>query len=257
MVTIYKRLGMSEKSFMNFLRKEYKTKSITTIAKEIKCDKEGLRIYFKKFNIRTRSCVERSCLRHRKKVSLSKKQKEILEGLILSDFHISKHSKKSEQARVSFGFKYKEFAEEIIKELIDLDFPPIYQDKKTNCFHSKSKSFVEIGDFHKRWYKDGKKIIPKDLKLTPEVCYWWYLGDGSIVDYGIKLSTDGFDLKFVKFLVRSLNDIGFQSTYIESNRIRIKSESVDDFLNYIGKCRVSCYKYKWKTKTKRKNYKWE
>ena len=49
-----------------------------------------------------------------------------------------------------------------------------------------------------RWYIDGVKHVPNDLKLNPLKCLIWYIGDGCICNSGtgksqyIKLSTHCF-----------------------------------------------------------------
>lgn len=47
-------------------------------------------------------------------------------------------------------------------------------------YHYCSKSYRELVSYYSRWYPNRKKIVPKDLKLTPVTVRQWYIGDGSI-----------------------------------------------------------------------------
>ena len=65
--------------------------------------------------------------------------------------------------------------------------------------------------------------------------------------YTIKnLSTCGFSISDVEWLISQLNELGFKATRMSSNNvIHISTYSAKAFLNYIGKCPVKCYQYKW------------
>lgn len=44
---------------------------------------------------------------------------------------------------------------------------------------------------HNKWYLDGKKVVPSDLRLDPIMVAVWYMDDGG----GAKIHTSGFDPK--------------------------------------------------------------
>ena len=93
--------------------------------------------------------------------------------------------------------------------------------------------------------------MPRDIKLTPLVCRQWYIGDGCLKHPKngrpyIELSTCGFSISDVSWLVGELNKLGIKTTRCNSNNIiEISTHSTRAFLNYIGECPVECYKYKW------------
>lgn len=60
------------------------------------------------------------------------------------------------------------------------------------------------------------------------------------------LSSIGFIIFGVHWLVKELNILGFKATRQKSNNtIYISPFSTESFLDYIGKCPVDCYQYKW------------
>lgn len=113
----------------------------------------------------------------------------------------------------------------------------------------KSRCSVTFTKYRNEWYPNGKKIVPKNIKINPAVLLHWYLGDGSISDdCGITLSTDSFDEESLDFLLYELDKLGLNPTlnYL-SNRIIIPNRRVIEFLTYIGECPVKSFEYKWKT----------
>lgn len=186
-------------------------------------------------------------------IIINETERNILDGLMLGDGHIDSNNF---CGRYTQGCKYLEFLEHI-KLLLPLDWGPIWEDKKQNCYHLKSHFTPTLLEFKKRWYPSGKKIVPKDLILSKEAILYWFLGDGSIrfgnkskfpnsKHYEIKLATDGFTREDNLFLVEQLGVIGIRSSVLKYNQIRIFTESNEKFFKLLGSCPVNCYNYKWR-----------
>ena len=177
--------------------------------------------------------------------NMTNKEKEILDGLMLSDGCLSENSRIS--ARLTFGFKYKETSEELLRELGSINFSPIWQSKKTNCWHSKSNMYHDLLNENKRWYPIKKKIVPKDIIITPLSCYWWFIGDGYTSEGNVYLCTDSFSKEDNEFLVEKLNKKGFNPSITSRNRIRFNKKETITFLKWITpeKGIMEQYKYKW------------
>ncbi|GAH48227.1 unnamed protein product, partial [marine sediment metagenome] len=108
----------------------------------------------------------------------------------------------------------------------------------------------ELLSIWKKWYPNRKKIVPRDIKLTPLTVRQWYIGDGCLVPHNsgrshIILCTEGFPIADVKWLADKLINLGFKATQYVSNISHISVYSTEDFLNYLGPCPVKDYKYKW------------
>jgi len=69
--------------------------------------------------------------------------------------------------------------------------------------------YVQFTEQRSRWYPNGTKIVPKDIKLTPISIAQWYWGDGGLLDNGrsIYFCTDSFSMNDVEFLRKKLYDI--------------------------------------------------
>ena len=119
-----------------------------------------------------------------------------------------------------------------------------------HIYRYRSLAYVELLPHRMLWYPEGKKVVPRQIRLTSLTCRQWYIGDGYLqqgkAGRGIVLSTQGFPENDVEWLVTQLIKLGFSAARQPSiNTIRIHTHSVKDFLEYIGKCPVECYKYKW------------
>ncbi len=104
----------------------------------------------------------------------------------------------------------------------------------------------------KRWYPDGKKIVPQDVRITPTSLLLWYLGDGSISKMGlsffVRLATCGFTPEDVdSILIPKLSAFGLNvGRHVSKNDIRISGDSLKKFFDLIGhKSPIKCYNYKF------------
>lgn len=186
---------------------------------------------------------------------------EVMDGLLISDGSISS-SEGQKYHRFSIASSQQEFMIYCHGFLIPFN-PSVVKFKKAlgygrNKGYEKSRySFCTA--FHPlitkqrlRWYEEKKKIIPKDIKITPLMLRMWYYGDGSIVTNKetntclVRLSTDGFDKQDVDFVIKRLKEQIDIESVNSDNRIRINANSISTFFNYIGKAPyLDCYSYKF------------
>lgn len=151
--------------------------------------------------------------------TITQNQKEFLDGLMLGDGGII-WSKTAAYPRLS-----------VMRQLQDKDYllwqydlfkdfygtPPKYfksyhnkVDKYYEGFSCRTKSGKIFSDYYNKWYPNGKKIVPRDLVLTPLTLLIWFLDDGSVIkpsEHGlqIKFSTDGFPEEDTRFLAQLLS----------------------------------------------------
>lgn len=177
--------------------------------------------------------------------NMTLEEREVLDGLLLSDGCLSEKSRIS--ARLTFGFKFKETVEEIFKELHSIRFSPIWQSEHTKCYHSKSNMYHDLLDENKRWYPDGEKIVPKDIAITPLSCYWWFIGDGYTSEGNVYLCTDSFIKEDNEYLINKLKEFGFSPSLRSNNRIAFSKVDTIKFLEWIKPENgiLKQYEYKW------------
>ena len=249
---------MKEYKNKNWLKKQYLDKKLSTtqIAKLCNCGSTTIYRWLKNFDIPIRSlgeAVHLACSNH---CNLSEEARQWLDGELLGDGCLYSQSKYS--ALFSYSSKYKEYIQYISDTLNSFGIKragkinKIYH-KKMDCYDYNygSLNYVELLLIRKRWYPNGKKRIPRDLKLTPLLLRQEMIGDGCLIHKKkyrpyIKLATCGFPIRDVEWLAKELCKLGFKTTrWSAGNRICISTHSTKDFLDYIGKCPVKCYEYKF------------
>lgn len=242
---LYKQLGKTQQEFKDLLQYMYQVQKMSQadIAKHFSCNITCIEGWFKRFDLSTRSLKEAARNNKQRIFDLSNKESLVLDGLLLSDIHIETGHF---QSRASFGFKHKEFADSVIKYTKTLQWSEPKYNKISLGWHSKTKYCINLHNLRQKWYPFGKKIVPKDIKITPTTMLWWYLGDGYIAKYGAVLCTDSFDRVSNHRLVKLIISEGIPCHLTPRNRIRIEgNRGIDLLLDYIGPSPVECYKYKW------------
>jgi len=242
----------------NWLEKKYILNGLSTnqIAELCGCDQHTILTWMKNFGIKSRNISEAEHLAQANHCNLSQEAEEWIDGELLGDGCIRRISPYS--GRFRYASKYLEYIQYVSDTLKSFGIKRTGKinkkyHKKMNCYtyHYASLSYPELLSIRKRWYPKGKKIIPRDLKLTPLVLRQEHIGDGCLIHYkknnpAIVLSTDGFTIENVNWFVNELNKLGFKSTRRNcNNTIHISTKSTKDFLSYIGECPVECYQYKF------------
>lgn len=242
----------------NWLNRKYWEEKLSTaqIAELCHCSKTPIRYWLKKFNIPIRSCSEGIYLATSNHCELSDKARQWIDGELMGDGHLRLQSKYS--ANIGYSSKHLEYIRYVSDTLKSFGIGQAGKIRKMKCkkwgnhaYHYESLCYVELLPIRKRWYPNNKKIIPRDLKLTPLVLRQEMIGDGCLVHHkncrpDIILATCGFPIKDVEWLVKELNKLGFKSRRQPvNNLIGISTYSTKQFLHYIGECPVQCYQYKW------------
>jgi len=191
---------------------------------------------------------------------LSQEAIEWINGELLGDGHLRPHSVSSQ---FTYSSKHLEYIQYISDTLSSFGIKQcgrirkIYLRKSNSYSHRYSSlRYVELSSTQKKWYPEGKKIIPRDIRFTPLTLRQWYIGDGYLRSSGersrIFLYTNGFTVLDVEWLIKQLIKLEFKSTRTNQNVIHVSRYSTKEFLNYIGNCPVECYKYKWNYQDNRK-----
>lgn len=226
------------------------------ISKIINVHKVTILNWLRNHNIPIRSNSESKHIWQANHFDITNEFREWIDGELLGDGCLNSRSKYS--ARVKYSSKYLEYIDYIAESLkhFGIEQSGYIRKREPNpgaySYHYTSKSYNELKDFHTRWYPEGKKIVPRDVRLTPITLRQWYLGDGCLYIPKTKrrrfitLAAYSFTDDDVYFLIKLFREIGIVATKPKSNRIHISTQSVDKFLDYIGECPVYCYQYKWR-----------
>ncbi len=193
-------------------------------------------------------------------LSLSKRQKEILIGLILGDGHLEKlYTPTLGRLKVEHSYKQKDYVNWLYEEFRNwVRSEP--KSKKKNVWNKiyQNYGFLTyghrlLGEFQEKFYREGKKIVPNDLEknITPLGLAIWFMDDGSIKSKshkGIFLNTQGFRENSVIKLQQMLqNKFGIKSTTKKDKngkQIYLGGKSGEKFIALIKPHIISSMKYK-------------
>ena len=207
----------------------------------------------------------KSCAKHLTQVNhckLSEEATNWINGELLGDGCLKLKSPKPESiysARFDYGSKYEEYIRYVSDTLSSFGIEQSgkigkrhsYNCENPDCYtyHYTSRSYVELLTIYKKWYPNGKKIVPRDIRLTPLTCRQWYIGDGNLKGLSVRLFTNSFPISDVEWLIKQLISLGFKATRRRYyNIIGISTCSTKEFLDYMGSCPVNCYQYKFNYK---------
>ena len=244
-----------------WLREQYieKQRSAKDIAIEMGVTASTISYWLSKAGIPKRDPGEFRHLAQANHRVLSKYALEFIEGELLGDGSLGSRSQWS--AHYLHSSKYKEYIDWLAEKLLSFGIKQsgnivIKHPSVGHIAYSyKSLDYEELKPIRDEWYPQGKKIVPRDLVLTPLMVRQWYIGDGCL-DTGkrgrrpsINLATYGFPIKDVIRLTSLLRELGFNARRQSSNNtIDISAYSVTRFLDWIGPCPSDIqgvYGYKW------------
>jgi len=111
-----------------------------------------------------------------------------------------------------------------------------------------TKQHKELTILYNLFYKDRRKIIPKNLELDPVSIAIWYMDDGSKSrDSDVYLNTQQFSLSDQKKLIFCLRKFGIKARLNKDKkyyRARILKESIGAFMKIIAPQMIPSMRYK-------------
>lgn len=184
--------------------------------------------------------------------SLTSIQHAILVGSLLGDGTLRKQGSRTNALfEVNHAFKSKEYVDwkcQNFQEYV-LTPPKSRLGKGVRvAYRFTTRSLPVFTDYYYRYYKDGKKFIPSDLKLDPQSLAVWFMDDGAKSRSAVYLNTQQFKQAEQYFLTGLL----FKSFGINSNlnhdkqywRIRVSTKSTQTLLKIIRPYVLQCFRYK-------------
>lgn len=197
---------------------------------------------------------------YKNKLSLSKRQKEILVGTVLGDGHLEKvYTPQLARLKIEHSFKQKDYVDWLYREFKNwVRTKPKYKLKKVWGKIHKNYGFCTyshrlLGNFQKDFYRNKIKVVPNNLQkeITPLSLAIWFMDDGSIKSSkhkGIFLNTQSFSKKDVKKLQDILKSkFGIKTTTRKDGmheQIYLGGNFGEEFIKIIRPYIISSLKYK-------------
>jgi hypothetical protein len=181
--------------------------------------------------------------------SLTKVQESILIGSLLGDGTMRK--KVNAYLEINHAYSQKSLVDWIYSKFENLVLtPPKWRrgNQGREAYRFFTQSLPILTPFYDKFFINGKKIIPKDLKLNALSMAIWFMDDGSKSRSAIYLNTQQFTVDEQNRLIFLLkNQFGIESTLNKDKiyfRIRVRSESSKKMVKIIEKYILPEFRYK-------------
>lgn len=184
--------------------------------------------------------------------SLSQTQKSVIIGSILGDGYLRiVPGRQDAFLEINHSLKQKDYVDwkyEILKNITVSGPRKRVIDEKRTAYRFYTRQHSELTRLHSAFYRNGKKFIPDNLRITPLSLAVWFMDDGSRCRASdVYLNTQQFNQEDQKRLLDILRDHGFEArlnrdkTY---NRIRFMKSSLTQFRELICEYIIPSMKYK-------------
>lgn len=184
--------------------------------------------------------------------SLTSIQHEILVGSLLGDGTLRKQGTRtnalfevnhSAQFKPYVDWKWQHFQDYVLTS-------PKFRKGNGNriAYRFTTRSLPVFTDYHRWFYVNGKKKVPKNTTLTPLGLAVWYMDDGTKSRSSCYLNTQQFSLeeqKFLQYLL--LGTFAIKSALNRDKqyfRLRITTESTKKLALVTREYIISCFQYK-------------
>jgi predicted DNA-binding protein YlxM (UPF0122 family) len=178
----------------------YLYKNLTTyeIAEIFNVNRTSVRKWLKKYDISINPKQRK--YEQVKKVPLTKQQREMIIGTLLGDGLVGEHGRKNKSCRIHIAHCDKQKSLVLDKKAVLGNLVNTIS-KRTKC-NSTMWSFVSVVHndfkfFRKLFYKNGKKVIRRELEyhITRRSLAYWIMDDGSCGKCNMRLHTSGFSFE--------------------------------------------------------------
>lgn len=184
--------------------------------------------------------------------SLTQFERSIVTGSLLGDGYMRIIPGRSDAfLEINHSIKAKDYVDYKYKSLKRLcESAPKERDSNGNrvAYRFFTKQHPDFTDLYHKFYKNNKKIIPKNLILDPVILAIWYMDDGSKCrNNDIYLNTQQFSMNDQNLLLNKLRGLGIFARLNKDKqyyRIRILKESIRLFMEIISPNVVDTMQYK-------------
>ena len=187
---------------------------------------------------------------HRRKnqiLVVTSHQEEILIGSLLGDAYITARGQiqfeQSIHQKEYLFWKHQELSSISYKNISKVTrFDKRYKKENISYRFWTRQYFIS---WREKFYLKNKKIIPKDIQLTPLSLAIWYMDDGCFSNNKCIIATDGFSKDDICFLQNLLLEkFNIKSSVKNESKIMVKKESLNTFFSIIRPHIILFMRYK-------------
>jgi len=183
--------------------------------------------------------------------SLTQLQRSLIIGSVLGDGHIRiMPGRKDAFLEVNHSLKAKDYVDWkyfVLKNICNSEPKERETNEGRHAYRFFTKQDKEITEIYNLFYRDGKKIIPKELEINPIVLAVWLMDDGSKSNGSIYLNTQQFSMLDQRRLLHQLRKIGLRARLNRDKkyyRIRFLKESIPKLIEIVQPHIIPSMRYK-------------
>ena len=178
---------------------------------------------------------------------MMRKLKEFVYGKLLGDGSLENRGTAHSRLQIRHSIRQKEYVDWCYDQL--KKFVPSLPKRHKNSYYFRTRSLPIFTNQRVLWYRNNRKSIPKNLKLTPYILAIWYMDDGYYdqVRKSIWLCTHCFQKQELYLLQRLLNKMGIDSSMIKDRthfKLRVLSKHTGKFITIIKPYILPSFNYK-------------
>ncbi|MDD2274654.1 MAG: hypothetical protein PHG37_02475 [Candidatus Pacebacteria bacterium] len=183
--------------------------------------------------------------------SLTQLQRSLIIGSVLGDGYIRiMPGRKDAFLEVNHSLKAKDYVDWkyfVLKNICNSEPKEMETNEGRHAYRFFTKQDKEITEIYNLFYRDGKKIISKELEINPIVLAVWLMDDGSKSNGGVYLNTQQFSMLDQKRLLHKLREIGLRARLNRDKkyyRIRFLKESIPKLIEIVQPHIIPSMRYK-------------
>ena len=183
--------------------------------------------------------------------SLTQLQRSLIIGSVLGDGYIRiVPGRKDAFLEVNHSLKAKDYVDWkyfVLKNICNSEPKERETNEGRSAYRFFTKQDKEITEIYNLFYRDGKKIIPKELEINPIVLAVWLMDDGSKSNGGVYLNTQQFNMLDQRRLLHKLREIDLRARLNRDKkyyRIRFLKESIPKLIEIVQPHIIPSMRYK-------------
>lgn len=184
--------------------------------------------------------------------SLTQLQKSLIIGSILGDGYLRiVPGRKNAFLEINHALAAKEYVDwkyEVLKSISGSQPKMRKGNGNRLAYRFYTRQHPEITELFRKFYQNGKKLIPDDLLLDTTILAVWFMDDGSRCNASnTYLNTQQFSLTDQKKLLEKLKTLGLDASLNRDKiywRIRFLTSSLSKLHELIGEKVINSMKYK-------------
>jgi hypothetical protein len=182
--------------------------------------------------------------------SLTEEERAVVVGCLLGDGAM--RCKTNALLEINHSIAQKEYVDwkyEKLKRFVSTSPKGRHGNGERIAYRFTTRSLIELTEFYQWFYRDGRKIIPHDLKLDPLSLAVWVMDDGCKSYRAMYLNTQQFSLDEQQMLIKNLaGEFTIRATMNRDKqytRLRISVESVSRLYEIVKPHLLSMFRYKF------------